>query len=93
MKLKQELLLEQDVITGFSYSFCKALLEKLNKLSKKYRNNFFENGRMELITESVINHLQHQLEINIAIHEDMNVIYLMQTASEFLSIFEKEKKK
>lgn len=45
MKLEQKLVLRQDVIVGFSYSFCSNLLKKLEELLKT--DNVFNCGVKE----------------------------------------------
>ncbi len=102
MKLELSLKLRQDVITGFSYSFTKALVEKLKELLKK--DNVFVDGnetakthdgyfRETEIAGIVTHYLCDQLQVQ---HSDkaknlIEVEKLISLAEEFLSIFEEEK--
>lgn len=71
MEQKQELSLRNDVITGFSYSFCKALVDKLSKLCQEgkqavgYDNEFILSegfpSRLTSLTENILHHLGDQL--------------------------------
>lgn len=73
-----QLLLQQDVISGFSYSFAKALLEKLKALKT-------EDRLEEKIARSVIIYLEIQMGQSLRKVDD-----LIAVTEEFLSIFEKK---
>jgi hypothetical protein len=100
MKQQLKVRLEQDVITGFSYSFTKALLGKLKQLKKEGRIFRDFEGKEESdsmysltqIADSVLKHIDAQLgESSIyggscAATPD-KVQQMIQTTEEFLAIF------
>jgi TusA-related sulfurtransferase len=99
MKQETKLVLQQDVIDGFSYSFTKALLNKLLELNESGKIFEVESTRPDSahnitdIAHSVISHLLSQIEIDISVCSmmSMNEIgCIIETAKEFLAIFEKE---
>jgi DNA-directed RNA polymerase alpha subunit len=103
MALEMKLVLKPDVITGFSYSFTKALLEKLKVLRDEKRifeeveyKQIEETAKLEnrysltSIAGSVIGHLQGQLfgsNQGQELIEPKKVEELITTAEEFLESF------
>ncbi|MBX4210387.1 hypothetical protein KW783_00245 [Candidatus Parcubacteria bacterium] len=94
MQQKIEMLLEQDVITGFSYSFTKCLLQAFKRLHDEKR--VFLPGatgthkRLTDIAQSVMRHLSDQLSFgryDSGSSNDDEIRRLIMTAEEFLSIF------
>jgi hypothetical protein len=87
--------LKQDVITGFSFSFTKALLDKLKKLMKEERlfeqhEGYFKKELTD-IGMTVCRYLCDQLQ-NRCNPEDQtpeNITELINTADEFLATFKK----
>lgn len=100
MEQETRLMLEQDVINGFSYSFTKALLEKL--LILKASNRIFkeelpgEKSSVDYITDiahSVISYLISQVETTFSVSCTMSldeINDLIKTTQEFLAIFEEK---
>ncbi|MFA4887862.1 MAG: DNA-directed RNA polymerase subunit alpha C-terminal domain-containing protein, partial [Candidatus Nanoarchaeia archaeon] len=82
--------LQQDTISGFSYSFSKALLEKLKKLREE--DKLFKEGKLTLLAYSISTHLDEQINPMKKALQDMSDISgfeaLIQVAEEFLTIFE-----
>ena len=104
-QMQMQLLLKNDVINGFSYSFTKYLLNKLEKLSEEDR--IFEDSkdeierakhnsvsRLTLIAESVATCLSRQLKLSedtyYGYSQSKKITELINTAEEFLTIFEKK---
>jgi len=95
-----QLLLKDDVIVGFSYSFSKALLEKLKALKKEDR--IFEeewkeaqnqdSSHLTEIARCVMEHLETQLNCDISGFNPDKVDCLISFAEEFLAIFEKKER-
>jgi len=103
MKQETKLVLQKDVISGFSYSFAKALLNKLLELNESGKIFEAEDESISArpdsthnitdIAHSVISHLLSQIEINISACSMMfmdEIGRIISTAKEFLAIFEKE---
>jgi len=89
-------LVQGDQITGFSYSFAKALTLKLKNLFKN--GKVFEEGRNDEseftrsftpIAETVIVHLTDQLKMSSEVeHKTKGIVKLIALAEEFLAVFE-----
>jgi len=94
-----------DVINGFSYSFSKALLEKLKQLKKEGR--IFQEDtpckkieknlpiRITTIAETVIYYLTSQMNLSCDSSpiRPSKIEELIKVSKEFLAIFEKEQEK
>lgn len=97
--MKQKLVLSDDIITGFSYSFTSALLAKIKELEKE--NRIFEQGLEEakknesnnlgspltLIAESTLCYLNEQIRCNEEIGTPKDLAILIRCTEEFLAIF------
>ncbi len=102
MNQQMKLTLCQDVITGFSYSFTKSLLEALKKLRSK--GTLFEDGEIppgdhsrmkpSPLTSTILYYLSKQT-YGTGIGPDCasltDIDTLIKTTEAFLAIFEKEK--
>ena len=88
---RPELILKQDVITGFSYSFSSALLEKLKDLRTGDRI-FKAKECFSDIADVVINHLTEQLGIPTPTFgpSSTEVDKFISLVEEFLAIFKKK---
>ena len=105
-QIQIQLLLEDDVINGFSYSFTKTLLEKLKKLleeGKAWDNQLItlldepaKQVKLTPVATCVIVYLSKQLNNTPLSPEGystpLDMEMLKRTTEEFLAIFEKEKK-
>ncbi|MBI2591386.1 MAG: hypothetical protein HYW34_01785 [Candidatus Brennerbacteria bacterium] len=94
MKQKQQLVLKQDVVNGFSLSFTKALLTKLKELKKENRI-IIENRRYDFIpiTHVIFSQLNDQLgnpSLGCNTREE-EVEELIKAGEEFCRIFEEKK--
>jgi len=95
METTVSLLLRQDSITGFSYSFSKALLEKLKKL-KEGKRLFLKGKELTPIAFAISEHLSNQISPSdpiIGVSDPVNpseVDELISLAEEFLKTFEVE---
>lgn len=87
-KILQELKLQQDVITGFSFSFSSALLQKLKELRDENRVFEKDSARMTEIANVVMYHLDNQIPTGISCPQDMAEINnVISICEEFLLVF------
>lgn len=103
--LRQALLLKQDVISGFSYSYCRALLDKFKELHATGRifidnEQAKENEEIKCISlltpiaDLVSSHLEDQISgfrVGNAFYYS-RIAEQIQIAEEFLAIFEQKRK-
>ena len=85
--MKMLLIQEQQVMNGFCYAFCKALLEKLEMLMEE-RRALDEYGSLTPIAKSVINSLDDQISFGSGSWDEVERIVVH--IKEFLAIFEKK---
>lgn len=86
-KQSLRLSLEDDVINGFSYSFTKALLEKIKELVEQKRI-FDKRNNLLPITETVLGYLAIQVR-DCPPNTPEGIAELIATTEEFLAIFVK----
>ncbi|MBI5306678.1 hypothetical protein HZB04_03805 [Candidatus Wolfebacteria bacterium] len=97
MKQTQELklVLKNDVINGFSYSFSKTILEKLKEVVRDDRmfKNTYSSRRLTDIANTLVSHLYQQLcfySSSFNVNDEKTIKELIAVAEEFLAIFEKK---
>ena len=95
-QLQLQLILERDVISGFSYSFCRALVNRLKKLVDE--DKAFEEGEQTDLFLNITNYLYEQIPNTQGMRSyydaderedaERDAKNLIASVEEFLAIFE-----